>query len=95
MTFSCGKCGLCCRHVDRSFLTAHLDRGDGTCLHLESDGATCHIYYDRPTVCRVDEYYPAIAEKISLHDYYKINVDACRALQKEHDNLTQTNTQSQ
>ncbi|WP_184302887.1 YkgJ family cysteine cluster protein [Roseateles oligotrophus] len=82
--FPCDGCGLCCRHVDRSDITRHMDRGDGACVYIEGDMVTCKIYDNRPEFCRVDDSYKIFAGKLSLIEYYKENVAICNALRAEH-----------
>jgi len=50
MKWECEKCGDCCRYV--RLVSKDLDRGDGTCKHLNDDNL-CSIYYERPEICRV------------------------------------------
>ena len=79
--FKCTKCGQCCRNLGKSDLYSALDRGDGVCKYLE--GNLCSIYKDRPLLCRVDEsYYAFFQEQYSLDEYYRINYNCCKKLQK-------------
>lgn len=75
----CDKCGICCRHLDRSRLYADLDRGDGICRYLNDN--ECSIYNERPLLCRVDESYETFfSELYSREEYYRINREACKML---------------
>ncbi len=79
--FKCDQCGVCCRHLDRSEIYKDLDRGDGTCIHL--NGNLCDIYEDRPLICRVDESYHVYFEyQMSEEEYYKKNYEACASLKR-------------
>lgn len=84
MSFPCTKCGLCCRHVDRSELTTILDRGDGICIYLNTHSAECKIYRSRPQACRIDSSFIYFSEQMTLTNYYKKNAIVCNALQLEH-----------
>jgi Fe-S-cluster containining protein len=82
--FHCTQCGECCRHVDNSELTSHLDRGDGLCRYLDRDERTCTIYGDRPLVCRVDECFDQVfRHSMSRAEYYRRNAAACNEMQEE------------
>jgi Fe-S-cluster containining protein len=83
MSFPCDACGLCCTHVDRSELTAWMDRGDGVCVRLADDLRTCTIYESRPAYCRVDESYALFANTMRLAAYYKANAEVCNTLRFE------------
>jgi hypothetical protein len=79
--FKCGKCGACCRNLDKSEIYAELDRGDGTCMFLS--GTLCSIYERRPLICRVDECYEKYFKEImTVEDYYAINKEVCKSLKK-------------
>lgn len=82
-SFKCSKCGLCCRHLDRSSLYDKLNRGDGTCLYLDETTNLCKIYASRPLLCRVVESYELFKENISYNDYIKLNEEACKRLKGE------------
>ena len=79
--FKCYMCGECCRHLDASELYKDLDRGDGVCRYLE--GNHCSIYNDRPILCRVDDSYEKyFFNYYSREEYYRMNEEACKQLQK-------------
>lgn len=81
MSFDCEKCGLCCKNIRFSSLSAELDRGDGVCKHLKDN--LCEIYSQRPIFCNVDAYYEKfLAEKVSREEFYKWNREVCERLKK-------------
>jgi len=80
--FKCNGCGECCRNLDKSDVYEELDRGDGTCRFLVED--QCSIYSERPMLCRVDEsYWMYFKDKYTLEEYYNLNYEVCRKLQKD------------
>ena len=80
--FNCTCCGECCRNLKKSEIYSELDRGDGICKFL--DGNKCSIYNERPLLCRVDECYELyFKDQYSLDEYYELNYQACRNLQKK------------
>lgn len=80
--FPCTQCGECCRHVDRLAQLADFDRGDGVCIHLV--GNLCDIYASRPEICCVDRMYERyFASMCSRQEFYRINLAACKQLQKD------------
>ncbi len=80
--FECDKCGYCCKNLDKSFLYAELDRGDGVCRYLE--GNLCSIYNKRPLLCRVDECYEKyFSEYMTLEEYYIVNQKICKTLKNK------------
>lgn len=82
MAFDCVRCGACCRVVSTVAELAHLDRGDGACVHLRGtpgDEHTCAIYDDRPRLCRVDAMAPTT---IPLERWIKLNETACDGLHR-------------
>lgn len=80
--FECDKCGLCCKHIDRSTLLKELDLGNGVCKYLKNN--MCSIYYKRPLVCNVDFMYDEYFKKyLSREEYYKMNKEICEKLKKE------------
>lgn len=82
MMFKCDMCGECCRHLNLSELYKYLDRGDGVCRFLM--GNKCSIYNSRPLLCRVDESYEKIFNKImSKEAYYTENYKMCKKLNKK------------
>lgn len=73
--FPCDKCGECCKNLRYSNLYSDLDRGDGICKYLENN--LCLIYNERPILCRIDEGYELVKEKMTLEEYYQLNEKAC------------------
>lgn len=49
MTFPCTKCGICCQNIQGIDSLSHLDRGDGCCIHYDTDNHSCTIYEERPS----------------------------------------------
>lgn len=79
--YSCEHCGCCCRNLDKSDIYAPLDRGDGVCKYLK--GNDCSIYENRPVLCRIDDSYDRFFSKtMSKEEFYGINKQACKLLQK-------------
>ena len=79
--FPCNSCGKCCRRVNLSELTTHLDRGDGVCKNFIEESNLCNIYNDRPLICRVEDYYKTyLVEQIEWDDFVKINLEICEKL---------------
>ncbi len=80
MSFDCNRCGACCRLVGRLPSLAHLDRGDGACVHMTGEPGGehgCAIYSERPKDCRVDESTPAA---MTVAEWHKRNHAACKVL---------------
>lgn len=50
-------CGLKCRLVTLYPQYKHLDRGDGICVHLDTETNLCEIYDIRPTQCKREDTY--------------------------------------
>lgn len=79
--FYCEHCGCCCRNLDKSDIYAPLNRGDGVCKYLK--GNDCSIYENRPVLCGIDESYDRFfSEMMSREEFYDINKQACKQLQK-------------
>ncbi|OBX50248.1 YkgJ family cysteine cluster protein [Moraxella nonliquefaciens] len=81
--FPCTACGLCCRRVHMSDVTAYLDRGDGICRHLDIKTNLCDIYDTRPLVCRVEAYYKTYLADTSWDGFVRLNLDICQKLQAQ------------
>lgn len=82
-TFPCSQCGACCRHVNLSELTKHLDRGDGICHHYDLDSRLCSIYERRPEICQIDTFYQKhLKEKLTWNEFVELNLIACKQLEK-------------
>lgn len=81
--FPCTACGLCCKNVHLSDITAYLDRGDSVCKFLNLNTNLCNIYETRPLVCRVDEFYLMHFEKQMDWDLFiEPNLEICKQLQQ-------------
>ncbi len=81
MKFECDKCGLCCKNIRFSDLSAELDRGDGVCKHLKNN--LCEIYSERPIFCNVDAYYEKfLSKKLGREEFYNLNFEVCERLKK-------------
>ncbi|MEW9124500.1 MAG: YkgJ family cysteine cluster protein [Thermotaleaceae bacterium] len=80
-SYTCKKCGSCCRSLFRNTLYADLDRGDGTCIHFQESNNLCTIYEERPMICRIDEMYERFFKRrFSKQEYYELNQNACKKL---------------
>jgi len=83
MPIDCSGCsGLCCKHVNRNPAGKSLDRGDGTCVFLNSNNE-CTIYEHRPVVCNTDLMYKLIFSKLMTRKFYdRMNLNACEELKQ-------------
>ena len=80
MSFSCTKCGECCRHINNISQLAAFDIGNGVCRFLKNN--LCSIYDSRPEICRVDYMYDKyFCVSMSREEYYALNMKACKKLQ--------------
>jgi len=69
--------------VARSPITAWLDRGDGTCRHLDDKTALCLVYEERPNICRIATQYRINYQKyFSWKNFCELNQKCCTALQE-------------
>lgn len=81
--FPCNKCGACCRNVDKSEHTAHLNRGDGACKLYNDETKLCSDYENRPDICRVDLQFDLnYKDHMTWQQYLRLNMDACIALRR-------------
>ena len=79
--FPCTGCGACCRSIRLSEFTVALDRGDGTCRHLDDNHNTCTIYDSRPTICNIQRTYEQTYKPIvSWSKFVALNQIACGEL---------------
>lgn len=79
--FSCTKCGLCCKNIDKIPQLSAYDRGDGRCIYL-TELNLCKIYAKRPDICNVEKMYDLVYCKLmSRKEYDKINAEGCKTLQ--------------
>jgi Fe-S-cluster containining protein len=53
--WECDGCGKCCESI-KSILPDFALK-NGVCCHLDTETRKCRIYFERPLVCRVDEFY--------------------------------------
>ena len=81
--FPCNRCGACCRNVGNVALYAHLDRGDGVCLHLNINTNLCRIYETRPQICRIADMFSAFEEHLTWQEYVDLNLQSCDALRTQ------------
>lgn len=80
-SFQCSQCGLCCKQIGKVPQMSSLDRGDGTCRHLENN--LCRIYSTRPIFCKVEEMYEMFSDMYDLETFYELNYEICRKLQQD------------
>lgn len=74
---------MCCRNVNLSEKTQHLDNGNGVCKHLDDASSKCTIYDSRPEICRVDLQFKNTYSKIyTWNEFVKLNLSACDELNK-------------
>ena len=81
-TYSCNKCGACCRNVDKVNGMQMYDRGDGTCIHLQENNR-CEIYPTRPSICNGKYVYEHYFSHISVDEFHNIVHSICKKLQEE------------
>lgn len=81
--FSCDKCGLCCRNIDRSMLYRDLNDGTGNCKFLDKETNLCKIYDTRPKKCNIDAMYEFFSKWMTYEDYIKLNIESCHILKME------------
>lgn len=80
--FSCDKCGLCCRNIDRIPELKAFHNGNGICKFLINN--KCSIYNRRPLICNVDRVYEKFFRtSYTLEEFYKLNHQVCMML-KQH-----------
>ena len=82
--FDCDKCGLCCRNLKKTFLSADLDRGDGVCKNFDEKNNLCKIYYSRPLICNVDAYYEKfLKNSMTREKFHEINYAVCKKIKNQ------------
>lgn len=82
--YPCRKCGICCRCVSHTVLGSLLANENGICKYLDEETNLCTIYNQRPLFCNVDEYYKKYySSKMTLEEFYKINLTSCKILYKK------------
>ena len=76
MNFECSQCGECCRRA--GLIPGFPEPVDdkGVCVHLAAD-ATCSIYDERPTICRVAEMRRRAHPEISEAVYFRATARIC------------------
>lgn len=80
--FSCSRCGICCRSIDRIPELANFHTGNGVCIHLTEDNL-CDIYLTRPDICNVEKMYELkYQELMSKEMYEEMNMQGCKFLQR-------------
>ena len=84
MTFPCTKCGICCQNIQGIDSLSHLDRGDGCCIHYDTDNHSCTIYEERPLLCNIDLAYEELLKIHVKKDFYLLNAQSCNELQEMH-----------
>mgnify|MGYP000371475631 CR=1 FL=1 len=84
LEFPCISCGLCCQSLDKAqAVYGHLDRGDGTCIHLSSTH-DCSIYENRPVECNIRDYHAEqFSASIEWPDFIVMNLKGCLKLMRE------------
>ena len=86
--FQCDKCALCCRSLSGISLLENLDRGDGTCIHLDEATNLCRIYDSRPLLCRVDDCYDHyFSTSMTREEYEQLNYTACSELKQHYNKI--------
>lgn len=81
MHFPCTKCGICCRNLEQHEWYSHLDRGNGTCIYLDTSNNQCRIYENRPDICRIDKYYDNYKQIMSESEYIDLQIAICHEKQ--------------
>ena len=78
----CSHCNaLCCRVIGK--IIPDYDRGDCVCKYLTADNK-CSIYEDRPFICNtVRIYNKYYKDKLTIEQWYEMNMRACEALRNE------------
>lgn len=85
--FVCDKCGLCCKHINKSKIDGNLNRGDGVCKYLDEETLLCRIYDRRPIFCNVDKFYDKyLSLQCTREEFYAINYESCKILKERYGN---------
>lgn len=80
--YECKQCGSCCRNLSGTDIYRELDRGDGICVYLKNN--KCTIYYKRPIICRIDDFYSMyLTDIMTKKEYYDKNMKACLYLNEK------------
>lgn len=81
--FTCTRCGLCCKNINRIPELKEYNNGNGTCVHLREDNL-CDIYADRPDICNVEKMFELKYKNyMSKDEYYRLNEEGCKLLRAE------------
>lgn len=81
LVFPYTSCGLCCKNIGNNSVLSKLDRGDGTCRHLDDISLLCTIYEERPLICGVEDYYKKHLTHLYEWDgFVKMNLEVCEQL---------------
>lgn len=78
---TCTRCGICCTQLNCNPLYAELDRGDGTCRHLDLTEKTCTIFPTRPEVCNSEILYQKHFRHMPPEDFIAANLELCKEMQ--------------
>ena len=80
MPFKCDCCGCCCRSLKKVPALADFDRGDGVCVHLQSDNL-CAIYDHRPEICNVELMYERFFSSVyTREEFFGLNEKQCEKI---------------
>ena len=84
LTFTCDKCGACCRHL-RLFGKPYewlVEDSTGACRYFDPATNLCTIYPIRPLICNVEIGYHLFFSHIAPADFIRQNQRACGLLKK-------------
>jgi uncharacterized protein len=80
--FNCWNCGACCKLCNKVEELRHLDRGDGTCIHLTEENK-CSIYETRPEICNTKiQYAKKWSKWMTWDSYVDYSEKVCKILEK-------------
>jgi len=81
VTFTCDRCGLCCRMLKGTPLEKWA-RPDGSCIHLTKDNL-CEIYDHRPVICNVSKLYrKRFSNLMSRERWDELQTESCRRIKE-------------
>ncbi len=88
--YPCEKCGICCTKLGKLKNTSlheyYINYNDGNdiCKFFDKDLKLCKDYNNRPVFCNGKELYLKYYKDIySIDEFYAINQEKCKLLQKE------------
>ena len=83
-TYNCELCGAqCCRNWNTARYDKTMVNEQGICIYLDTNTNLCTIYENRPTFCRVYDWYNEnFSNNMSLEKYLLGQELGCRTLQK-------------